>query len=167
MRILIFSCLFLLGLSQVQAQNKAKIYHPEADAKKDIVAALAQAKQEGKHVVLQIGGNWCSWCIKFNNYIQQDSLTAAIVQDNFVYYHLNYSKGHENHDLLTKYNFPQRFGFPVMVILDADGKHLHTQDSWMLEDGKGSYNKELVPHFFKSWTPKAVDPKTYKKRKRN
>ena len=41
---------------------------------------------------------------------------------NYVVYHLNYSKENYNAKLLTKYNFPQRFGFPVFLILDGEGK---------------------------------------------
>ena len=48
-----------------------------------------------------------------------------------------------------------RFGFPVFVVLDADGTVLHTQDSSFLEEGQG-YNKERVLRFFKCWTPAAV-----------
>jgi hypothetical protein len=33
---------------------------------------------------------------------------------------------------------PQRFGFPVFVIIDGDGNVLHTQDSALLEQGKGT-----------------------------
>ena len=48
-----------------------------------------------------------------------------------------------------------RFGFPVFVILNDEGKVIHIQDSGLLEEDK-SYNKEKVLHFFQNWTPKAV-----------
>ena len=50
---------------------------------------------------------------------------------------------------------PARFGFPVFVVLDANGKVLHTQDSSFLEEDKG-YSEKKVLRFFKNWTPAAV-----------
>ena len=57
--------------------------------------------------------------------------------------------------MLKRLNSPQRFGFPVFVVLDEQGKVLQHQDSSYLEEGQG-YDKEKVMHFFKNWTPKAV-----------
>ena len=51
---------------------------------------------------------------------------------------------------------PQRFGFPVFVELDENGKVLHVQDSSFLEEGQG-YNKDKVLRFLNNWTPKAVN----------
>ena len=52
---------------------------------------------------------------------------------------------------------PQRFGFPVFVVLDQAGNVLHIQDSSFLEEDKG-YSKEKTLRFFKAWAPQAVDP---------
>jgi hypothetical protein len=57
--------------------------------------------------------------------------------------------------MLSRLNNPARFGFPVFVVLDEEGKVLHIQDSSFLEEGKG-YHKEKVLRFFNSWTPEAV-----------
>ena len=50
---------------------------------------------------------------------------------------------------------PARFGFPVFVILDEQGKRIHTQNSAYLEEGKG-YSEKKVAEFLNIWTPKAV-----------
>ncbi|MBE0673225.1 MAG: thioredoxin, partial [Bacteroidales bacterium] len=50
---------------------------------------------------------------------------------------------------------PGRFGYPVFVIMDGDGKRLHIQDSALLEEGSG-YSKAKVVSFFKGWTVEAV-----------
>lgn len=57
--------------------------------------------------------------------------------------------------LMKRLNNPQRFGFPVFVVLDESGKVLHIQDSSFLEEGKG-YNEEKVLRFLKSWIPQAI-----------
>ena len=57
--------------------------------------------------------------------------------------------------MLKRLNNPGRFGYPVFVVLDGEGKVIHIQDSGFLEEGD-SYNQEKVLQFFKNWTPKAV-----------
>ena len=154
-----------VGTQQVTAQKThGTLYTPTANAEEDITKMLAQAKEEGKHLILQVGGNWCGWCYKFQDFVQQDTTIKTIVDDNFLVYHLNYSKENKNETLLKQYEFPQRLGFPVFVILDTEGKRIHTQDSWMLESGDG-YDEKKVAHFFKSWTVMAIDPATYEEKK--
>jgi thioredoxin-related protein len=147
-----------------QTPEKVKIYNPAADAKADIQAAVAQAAQDGKHVLLQIGGNWCGWCIAFTNQVNNSDTLRKAVTDQYVLYHLNYSQENMNEEVLASLGYPQRFGFPVFVILDGKGNRLHTQNSEYLESGKG-YNSKRVLEFFNSWSVAAIDPKSYERKK--
>ena len=137
------------------------MYNPDADAKVDIANAIALAKKENKHVFLQIGGNWCSWCIAFDKKVNETEELNKILNENYVKYHLNYSKENKNSEILKSLGFPQRFGFPVFVILDTDGNRLHTQNSSYLEEGKG-HSVEKIKEFLEGWTIKALDPINYK-----
>ena len=83
------------------------------------------------------------------------------MNSSFVWYHLNYSKENENKKAFAQYGYAQRFGFPVFIILDGDGKRIHTQNSSYLEDGKKSYNKAEVQAFLEMWAPRALNPKMY------
>lgn len=143
------------------AADTTKLYNPKANVVKDVEQVLARAKKEKKNVLLQIGGNWCVWCYRLNSFIQTDSLLKHILNDNYVLYHLNYSKENKNLDYLKKLGYPQRFGFPVLVVMDANGKQLHTQDSALLEKGNG-YDEEKVKSFLKNWAPGAFDEMLYK-----
>jgi hypothetical protein len=60
---------------------------------------------------------------------------------------------HHNAETDTKYGHPIQFGLPVLVVLDADGKPLHTQDSGKLEEGD-HHSPEKVLTFLKAWMPK-------------
>lgn len=142
------------------ATDSTKLYNPVADAKKELASAVAKAKKEGRHVLVQVGGNWCIWCYRFHDFVAKDTALTRIENEGFVVYHLNYSKENQNLAVLKTLGFPQRFGFPVFVILDGDGKRLHTQDSSLLEEGKG-YNAGKVKSFFQSWSPAALDEKKY------
>jgi hypothetical protein len=73
-------------------------------------------------------------------------------------------KEKRDNELFRQYNYPNRFGYPVFVILDGDGRELHIQDSGVLEhcQTKG-YDTTKVINFLKMWNPRALDPRTYQK----
>lgn len=161
-KIIISTFVLLVGIVALsQDMATFKLYNPEANAKKEIDAAVKEAKEAGKQVLVQIGGNWCIWCARFNDFVTKDKSLDSLMNANYVVYHLNYSPENKNDELLRKYQFPQRFGFPVFIILNDKGDLLHTQTSWYLEAGK-SYDKEKVTAFFTDWGTKAFDPAQYK-----
>ena len=157
--------LILITISSVviYAQDMAKfnLYQPAENAEQEINNAIAQAKKEGKHVFVQIGGNWCIWCARFHDFITSDPKIDSIITSGYIVYHMNYSKENFNVSLLTRFGYPQRFGFPVFLVLNSKGDLIQTQNSWYLEDGKKSYDRDKVIEFFTDWSPSAFDPKRY------
>lgn len=156
----LFIIFLMLTVVTVFSQEKATVYNPNADAKADIKVAISKAKAESKHVLIQVGGNWCPWCIKFHKMATTDAKIDSLIKADYVYILLNYSKENKNLDVLKSYQNPQRFGFPVFIILDGKGNLLHTQDSGLLELDKG-YDPKKVFTFLKGWNFKALDPKNY------
>ena len=156
--------MFITASAVAQDMKNFKLYKPAENATEALNTAIGRAKENGKHVFVQIGGNWCVWCARFNDFITNDKQLDSLVQANYVVYHLNYSNENYNKDLLKRFGFPQRFGFPVFIVLDGNGKQLHTQNSAYLEQGKGSagYNRDYVIDFFRNWAPSALDEKQYK-----
>lgn len=148
------------GGEATKANAVVKVYDESLNSMEQIDNALAKAKAEGKYVICQVGGNWCPWCLRFAKLITDDADLKAIVDKEFVYIHVNYPRRGANADAqaetMKRLGNPQRFGFPVMVVLNADGKVVHTQDSSYLEEGNG-YNKEKVMNFFNHWTKSAVE----------
>ncbi len=144
-----------------QTLDTFKVYDPKANAQLDINKAVARAAKEHKHVLLQIGGNWCQWCRYFNTLVTKNDSLNKILNDNYVMVHVNYSPDNENEKVLAKLGYPQRFGFPVFVILDAKGNRLHTQNSGYLEEGRG-HSPKLVAQFLQQWSPEALKPENYK-----
>ena len=140
------------------AEEKAKLpkpYNAAENAEARIAELVKQAKAENKNIILQAGGNWCIWCLRFNNFVQTTPELKEIVDKNYLYYHLNYSPENKNAKVFAKYDNPgEKFGYPVFVVLDQNGKMIHTQDSAVLEEGKG-YSIEKVKEFFLKWTAKS------------
>ena len=150
-------------VTEQPTKSLKKVYNEEINPIEQIDQAVAKAKTEGKFVVCQVGGNWCPWCLKFADFIANDTAISKVIDENFEYIHVNYnprkSQGPEQVEqgkaLMKRLDNAGRFGFPVFVILDEEGKILHIQDSSFLEEGEG-YNQEKVLRFFKNWTPSAV-----------
>ena len=157
--------LFTFANAALGDTTKPTLYHPLANAEIEIANAVAKAKAEKKHVLIQAGGNWCTWCIRFHKMVEADSQLDSMVKANFIVYHLNYSPENYNKSLFEKYGFPQRFGFPVFLVLDAKGNRIHTENSVYLEEGKG-YSKEKIMEFLKGWTVAALDPASYPEKKK-
>lgn len=143
------------------AKEAVKIYNPAANAQADLDAAVAKAKKEGKHVFVQVGGNWCSWCIAFHNLVDNTPELKKLLNDNYETVLINYSKENKNEAVLAKLQYPGRFGFPVFLILDGNGKLLHTQNSAYLEEGKG-HSVKKVTEFLKNWNVAALKPENNK-----
>lgn len=156
--ITVFACL----TANAQTGLK-KVYNEEINPIEQIDQAVAKAKLEGKFVACQVGGNWCPWCLRFADFITNDTTISKVISDNFVYAHVNYNPRKSGGEalqqqtaaLMKRLDNCGRFGFPVFVVLDEEGKVIHIQDSSFLEEGQG-YNQEKVLRFFKNWTPKAV-----------
>ena len=150
-------------VTEQPTKSLKKVYNEEINPIEQIDQAVAKAETEGKFVVCQVGGNWCPWCLKFADFITNDTAISKVIDENFEYIHVNYnprkSQGPEQVEqgkaLMKRLDNAGRFGFPVFVILDEEGKILHIQDSSFLEEGEG-YNQEKVLRFFKNWTPSAV-----------
>lgn len=164
MRIFLFLSFFLiLGLNSfAQSKNQTVLYDPNADPLEQIELAVEKAKSENKIVLIQVGGNWCSWCIKLHNLIEEHAELDSIIEVDFEFTRVNYSKENTNSEVMEMLGFPNRFGFPVIVILNKEGERIHTQNTAYLEENK-SYSKTKIREFLLSWNSKAIDPATYNK----
>ena len=89
----LFLSLMLLTLSFAfgQQTEKPKIYNEEANPKTDIANAVKKASAEKKHVLLQIGGNWCAWCIMFDKLTKENQEIKDYMANNYEVVHVNYS----------------------------------------------------------------------------
>ena len=163
LKLIVFFLLFTLSSGAFAQNQKPLVYNPEADAKAELQAAIKTAKASNKHVLVQVGGNWCSWCIKFHNLTITDAQLDSTIKANYVVLKVNHSKEVPNLAVLEALEYPQRFGFPVFVVLDGNGKRLHTQNSAYLEEDKG-YSKKKILEFLGHWSKPALAAERYKKR---
>jgi thioredoxin-related protein len=132
-----------------------KIFDPTRDSAKDLAAAETQAAAQHKHILLDVGGNWCPWCLLLDRTLHQDAKLKSALEDNYVVVHVNWSIDSQNKDFLA--NYPKVSGYPYFFILSADGKFLHAQPTDPLEFDhrlNSGYNQPAVLEFLTKWAPK-------------
>lgn len=140
--------------AQEEKSGYEKPYNETENAEVEIEKLIKKAQEENKNIIVQAGGNWCIWCLRFHNFVKTTPELNQLVEDNFIYYHLNFSPKNKNEKTFAKYN-PEgiKYGYPYFFVLDKNGNRLHTQESGIFEEGKG-YNLDKVKEFFQSWIKK-------------
>lgn len=133
-------------------ENKATLgYDPKRDAEVDVKEAIGEAARTGKRVMVEVGGEWCIWCHRLEEFFTAHPELIKTRDANFVVVKVNFSEENENKGLLDQY--PKVAGYPHIFILGPDGSVLKSQDTGELEDGKKSYTLEKVAAFLKAWSP--------------
>lgn len=153
MKQLFFFILMLIGLNSPAQDRPYNVY---ADADSALNQAIAQAHESNRHVLVQVGGNWCPWCVKLHRFFAQHAELSRLIEQNYVVVRVNYSKENKNEATMSRLQNPQRFGFPVLVILDQNGQRIHTQDTGLLEANEG-YDLKKVTNFLQNWTKNALE----------
>ena len=95
-----------------------------------IDAAYERAKTSGKRVVIDFGGNWCSWCRGVAGVMELPEV-KPFVERNFeiVYVPINTQQGaiDRNQHVFTRLKLPANPDhYPWMVVTEADGTILHS-----------------------------------------
>jgi thioredoxin-related protein len=141
-----------LGFAQtLRAQapyNAVTKYDPKRDAAHDISDAAAEAKRTNRRVLLEVGGEWCSWCHHMDDFFAAHSDLTALRDKSFVTVKINFSEENPNKAVLGQY--PAIGGYPHLFVLDSDGTLVHSQDTGALEEGK-SYNLDRFTTFLAYW----------------
>ena len=137
------------GVLSQTAYPKKHIYPEISAANTDIGAALKEARQQHKRVILDFGGDWCPDCqvldINFHNTSNLD-----LLDHNFVLVHVNIGHMDQNIDLAQKYGVPINKGVPALAVLDANGKVLHAQNTGEFRDMR-SMDPQSVTAFLNRW----------------
>jgi thiol:disulfide interchange protein len=125
-------------------------FDPARDAAADVEQALALAQAQRKLVLLDVGGEWCSWCHIFDRFVAARPAVRKALEDSYVVVKVNWSPQNRNEKLLSR--FPKAGGYPHFYVLDASGKLLASQASGELEAGK-DYDEARVLAFLRRQQP--------------
>ncbi|MBW3519963.1 thioredoxin family protein [Flavobacterium sp. NKUCC04_CG] len=135
---------------EAEKETLSKPYNEQEDAQARLNELIAEAKIQGKNVFVQAGGNWCIWCLRFNDFVQNNQELKNLVDKNYLYYHLNYSTKNKNKAVFDKYAPDSKgLGYPFFFVINGEGVVTNIFASGDLEAGK-SYDVEKVRQLFLS-----------------
>ncbi len=123
-------------------------YDPQVDPAKELVETIRIAQDSKKRILLQVGGEWCGWCHKLDNYIADHAAVSQAIGQHFLIMKVNFSDENKNEAFLAQY--PTIPGYPHLYVLESDGTLLHSQNTVELEEGS-SYNEAALLAFVDRW----------------
>lgn len=138
-----------------QLPQYSKIYDEQRDPFKDAKAALALATKTNRHVLIEVGGNWCSWCHKMEAFLLNNPNVYNTLHRQYVVLKVNVSDVNENADFMR--DLPPVLGYPHMYIASANGTMLLSKDTAELQDAQG-YSTSHWLQFLEKWQKKQPDP---------
>lgn len=123
------------ALQQAGAQGLDAKFDARRDAAADVAAAVTQAAAQGKHVIVDVGGEWCTWCHVLDKFIASQEEVRSRIAADFVWVKVNWSPANRNERVLSAW--PKVAGYPHLFVLDGAGRLLRSQPSAALESGNG------------------------------
>jgi thiol:disulfide interchange protein len=159
--IFVFStCVLCFGNVQAKSETSqlahalpeySQVYDDQRDPFKDANAALVLAKATNRNVLIEIGGNWCTWCHKMDTFLLKNPNIYQALHSKYVLLKINVSDSNENTAFMK--SLPPVLGYPHMYVSTANGKMLLSKDTAELQDKHG-YSKDYWLAFLSQWEAK-------------
>lgn len=125
------------------------VYDPGRDPRADLADTIARARNEGKRIILEVGGEWCSWCHTLDQYLKDHPEVHDALAGSFVVMKVNFGPENENKGFLSDY--PEVPAYPHFLVLESDGSFLHSQGTAVFEQDR-SYNEDAFQAFVDEWS---------------
>ena len=137
-------------------EAKKSIYDATADAREQVEKATAQAKKDGKRVLLMFGGDWCGWCHKLHALFGEDREIGKLIYNEYALVMVDTKAPNAEAYLKQASEGQQGVGYPFLAVYDADGKLLVGQQTDVLEQGN-HHDPAKVKAFLEKWRVPARD----------
>ena len=110
------------------------------------LAAVALAQAQRKMVLVDVGGEWCTWCHVFDRFVARSPEVQKAMQERYILVKVNWSPQNRNQALLSQW--PKAQGYPHFYVLDAAGRVIASQASAELE-AANDYDEAKVLAFLR------------------
>lgn len=130
------------------ATQQPQGFDPARDGAADVAAAVTLAASEGKRVLVEVGGKWCTWCHVLDQFFSSEDDVRRLRDEHYVWVKVNWSPQNRNEALLSRW--PRIQGYPHLFVLDETGRLIHSQATSELEAGK-NYDRDKVLGFLRNY----------------
>lgn len=139
-----------LPVSPATERGEVLRFDPRRNAAQDVRNAVAAAARSGKHVLVEVGGEWCPYCKVLDQFFATNPPVNALRQKNFLFVKVNFSEENQNEEFLR--NLPEIRGFPHFFVLNGKGELVRSQRVATLGTSSG-YSPERFTAFLKAFGP--------------
>lgn len=126
----------------------SKAYDDQRDPFIDAQHAISLANSSQRNILIEIGGNWCSWCQKLDAFLNENTDIKEKLHQNFVLLKVNVSDSNENSDFMK--SLPPVLGYPHMYVSTSTGKMLLSKDTAEFLQS-GEYSRHQWLSFLEKW----------------
>ncbi len=126
----------------------SRVYDEKRNPNADGLEALKLAKETHRLVLIEVGGDWCSWCHIMDRFIKEHPNVESRLHQTFVVLKVNISDVNDNAEFMAA--FPSARGYPHMYITDSSGSILFSQDTAEFRENK-QYSEKRFMSFFDRW----------------
>lgn len=123
-------------------------YDPKRNGQLDIARAEVEAAQAHKKVLVFVGATWCAPCMALERAVTKSPRLAALLGDSFVVVHISVTE--ENMNECARKNLPNSYNYPMVYVLDGQGKLLasHSPVDWRSFEG---FDPQRIEVFLRGW----------------
>jgi thioredoxin-related protein len=126
----------------------SKVYDDKRDPFKDAQAAIVLAQKTNRNVLIEIGGNWCTWCHKMDAFLAENPKVYQELHDKYVLLKISVSDSNENEAFMK--SLPPVQGYPHMYVSTNTGTMLLSKDTAELLNDL-EYSTEYWLTFLAKW----------------
>lgn len=136
----------------------SQVYDDKRDPFKDATDAVALAQKTNRNVLIEIGGNWCTWCHKMDAFLAKNPDIYKKLHEKYVLLKINVSDTNENEAFMK--SLPPVQGYPHMYVSNNTGKMLLSKDTAELLNDELEYSIEFWNKFLDKWQPQSTQEST-------
>ncbi len=127
----------------------SKAYDSARDPIADGIEALKLARDTNRLVLIEVGGDWCRWCLVLDHFLKKYPALNQQLHNTFVLLKVNVEDSNSHPKFFKP--FPSAKGYPHMYITDNKGSILHSQDTAQFLH-KGKYSVKQFTAFIEHWS---------------
>lgn len=118
-------------------------YDEEADADKDLAAAMARAKESGKRVLIDLGGDWCPDCRILAAVMDLPDVKPFLAA-HFEKVIIDVGRFNKNLHIPQSFGIEKLRGVPSILVVEPDGTLVNKTDSAELADARSKTPQAMV-----------------------
>jgi thioredoxin-related protein len=118
-------------------------YDADADAHAAVTAGRAEARENGKFLMVTFGANWCVDCRTLYHNLKSDDV-RAFTDDMIHFVTVDVGKFNHNRDVARELGVDLSRGIPVAVFFDPEGREIGNTNDGQLEPARFYSSKQIL-----------------------